>query len=109
MKYVPKTTDVVFVVEAQYCNKNIRKRKNIDLLIETVDSKLQGSGLADNRYYRSYLLNGTQDFFFLKRRLCTQGSSNFKSAILNPERYEGLQIEILMTARDSSGSKTKIA
>ncbi|CAK1589696.1 unnamed protein product [Parnassius mnemosyne] len=46
----PNSTDVVFVIEAEQCNKNIRKAKNIDLFIEAFDSKLQGSGFSDNRY-----------------------------------------------------------
>lgn len=44
-----KSADVVFIVEAQYCNKNMRKIKNIDLFIDTFDSKLQENGFSDNR------------------------------------------------------------
>ncbi|KAI5644618.1 von willebrand factor type D domain-containing protein [Phthorimaea operculella] len=50
LQHVPNSTDVVFIVEAQYCNKNIRKNKNLDLFIEAFDIKLQASGLSDNRY-----------------------------------------------------------
>ncbi|XP_026316021.1 uncharacterized protein LOC113227343 [Hyposmocoma kahamanoa] len=50
LQYVPNSTDVVFIIEAQYCNKNMRKIKNLDLFIEAFDAKLQGGGLADNRY-----------------------------------------------------------
>lgn len=49
LEYVPNSTDVVFVVEAQYCNKNLRKTKNMDLFVEAFDSKLQQAGLSDNR------------------------------------------------------------
>ena len=42
--------DIIFVVEAQNCNRNIRKVKNIDLFVDTLDSKLQGNGFSDNRY-----------------------------------------------------------
>ncbi|RVE52154.1 hypothetical protein evm_003227, partial [Chilo suppressalis] len=48
INHVRNTTDVVFIVEAQYCNKNIRKRKNIDLFIEAFDTRLQISGIIDN-------------------------------------------------------------
>ncbi|XP_053620364.1 uncharacterized protein Apoltp [Plodia interpunctella] len=50
LQYVPNSTDVVFIVEAQNCNRNLRKRKNIDLFVEAFDSRLQGGGLSDNRY-----------------------------------------------------------
>lgn len=47
---VQSSTDVVFVVEAQYCNKNLRKTKNMDMFIEAFDTKLQANGFSDNRY-----------------------------------------------------------
>ncbi|CAG9122181.1 unnamed protein product [Plutella xylostella] len=50
LDHMPASTDVVFVIEAQFCNKNLRKNKNIDLFIEAFDSKLQSNGLSDNRY-----------------------------------------------------------
>ncbi|KAI8423686.1 hypothetical protein MSG28_012721 [Choristoneura fumiferana] len=50
LQYVPNSTDVVFVVEAQYCNNNLRKTRNMDLFVEAFDSKLQQAGLSDNRY-----------------------------------------------------------
>ncbi|KAG6459272.1 hypothetical protein O3G_MSEX011302, partial [Manduca sexta] len=50
LEYVPNSTDIVFIVEAQYCNKNVRKNKNIDLFLEAFDTVLQSGGLADNRY-----------------------------------------------------------
>ncbi|XP_028158784.1 uncharacterized protein LOC114351683 isoform X6 [Ostrinia furnacalis] len=50
MQNPPNSTDIVFIVEAQVCNKNLRKRKNIELFIEAFDSRLQGSGITDNRY-----------------------------------------------------------
>ncbi|GBP16851.1 Apolipophorins [Eumeta japonica] len=50
LKYVPKSVDIVFVIEAQYCNKNLRKLKNMDIFVEAYDSKIQGAGITDNRY-----------------------------------------------------------
>ncbi|CAB3225976.1 unnamed protein product [Arctia plantaginis] len=50
LQYVPNSTDVVFIVEALYCNKNLRKTKNMDMFIEAFDIKLQANGLSDNRY-----------------------------------------------------------
>ncbi|KAH9643130.1 hypothetical protein HF086_010582 [Spodoptera exigua] len=50
LQYIPNSTDVVFIVEAQYCNKNLRKSKNMDLFVEAFDIKLQANGYSDNRY-----------------------------------------------------------
>ncbi|CAH0598289.1 unnamed protein product [Chrysodeixis includens] len=50
LQYIPNSTDVVFIVEAQYCNKNLRKNKNMDLFVEAFDTKMQENGLSDNRY-----------------------------------------------------------
>ena len=49
LQYIPNSTDVVFIVEAQYCNKNLRKSKNMDLFVEAFDIKMQANGLSDNR------------------------------------------------------------
>ncbi|XP_041972420.1 uncharacterized protein LOC121728328 [Aricia agestis] len=46
----PMSVDIVFVVEAQACNRNMRKLKNMDLFVDTFDSKLQENGFSDNRY-----------------------------------------------------------
>nr|XP_049706191.1 uncharacterized protein LOC110382727 isoform X1 [Helicoverpa armigera]XP_049706192.1 uncharacterized protein LOC110382727 isoform X2 [Helicoverpa armigera]XP_049706193.1 uncharacterized protein LOC110382727 isoform X3 [Helicoverpa armigera]XP_049706194.1 uncharacterized protein LOC110382727 isoform X4 [Helicoverpa armigera]XP_049706195.1 uncharacterized protein LOC110382727 isoform X5 [Helicoverpa armigera] len=50
LQYIPNSTDVVFIVEALHCNKNLRKNKNMDLFVEAFDIKLQANGLSDNRY-----------------------------------------------------------
>ncbi|XP_075986269.1 apolipoprotein lipid transfer particle [Anticarsia gemmatalis] len=50
LTYIPNSTDVVLIVEAQHCNKNLRKTKNMDIFIEAFDTKLQANGLSDNRY-----------------------------------------------------------
>ncbi|XP_028030625.1 uncharacterized protein LOC114243361 [Bombyx mandarina] len=50
LENVPESTDVVFIIEAQVCNKNVRKTKNLDLFLETFDIQLQAGGLTDNRY-----------------------------------------------------------
>lgn len=50
LQYIPNSTDVVIIVEAQYCNKNLRKSKNMDLFVEAFDIKLQANGFSDNRY-----------------------------------------------------------
>lgn len=48
---IPNATDVVFLVEAHECNKNIRKERNIDMLLSTLESKLQENGFTNNRYF----------------------------------------------------------
>ncbi|XP_063394239.1 uncharacterized protein LOC134679271 [Cydia fagiglandana] len=50
LKHVPNSTDVVFLLESHACNKNLRKKKNMDLFVEAFELKLQSAGLFDNRY-----------------------------------------------------------
>lgn len=47
---VPKSSDIVFIVEAKECNKDIRSNKSIDLIISQMNKELQESGLVDNHY-----------------------------------------------------------
>ncbi|KAJ8708722.1 hypothetical protein PYW08_010104 [Mythimna loreyi] len=50
LQYIPNSSDVVFLVEAQRCNTNLRKAKNMDLFVEAFDIKMQANGFSDNRY-----------------------------------------------------------
>jgi hypothetical protein len=47
---LPQSADVVFIIEAKECNKNLKARKNFDLLIEHLHKELTDYHLSDNRY-----------------------------------------------------------
>lgn len=47
---VPRTTDVVFIVEAKECNRNIRENRSIDQLISQLDKELNEQSLTGNRW-----------------------------------------------------------
>ncbi|XP_049847119.1 uncharacterized protein LOC126299332 [Schistocerca gregaria] len=47
---IPHSTDIVFIVEASECNKNIRENRNIDLLISTLSKELTDNGFVSNRF-----------------------------------------------------------
>lgn len=47
---VPKTTDVVFVVEAKECNKDLNTAKSMSSLVHLLETELQAVGLRDNKY-----------------------------------------------------------
>ncbi|XP_060807756.1 uncharacterized protein LOC106135284 [Amyelois transitella] len=90
LQYVPNSTDVVFVIEAQYCNRNLRKRKNIDLFVEAFDTRLQGSGLTDNRY--AIVAFGGSGVFRSPRALYVN-SKLFTDAIELPAHVDAIHLE----------------
>lgn len=47
---VPKSTDVVFIVEAKQCNKDLNTERSMGSLVNMVESELQAVGLKDNKY-----------------------------------------------------------
>ncbi|CAH0714994.1 unnamed protein product, partial [Brenthis ino] len=90
LQNVPASMDVVFVVEAQNCNKNIRKTKNIDLFIDTLDSKLQGNGFSDNRY--AVVVYGGRGVYRKPRALYVNNKL-FTDAVDIPRHFEAFEIE----------------
>ncbi|XP_049881187.1 uncharacterized protein LOC126377497 [Pectinophora gossypiella] len=90
LQYVPNSTDVVFLVEAQYCNKNIRKNRNIDLFVEAFDTKLQGNGLSDNRYA---VVGFGGRGVFKKPRALYVNNRVFTNAIEISQHFDSLYIE----------------
>ncbi|GLH12107.1 Apolipophorins, partial [Gryllus bimaculatus] len=47
---VPKSTDVVFIVEAGSCNSNITTERSLDALLTSLSKELTGAGFTSNRY-----------------------------------------------------------
>lgn len=46
---VPLTTDIVFIVEAKLCNRNLNRNKNLLAVLSSLNKQLNESGFADNR------------------------------------------------------------
>lgn len=46
---VPKTSEVVFIVEAKQCNQNITSVKSIATLVTLINTELENAGLKNNR------------------------------------------------------------
>lgn len=46
---IPKSADIVFIVEAKECNENIRNKRNMDLIVEALHKELSALKLNDNR------------------------------------------------------------
>nr|XP_034825791.1 apolipophorins [Maniola hyperantus] len=90
LENIPESMDIVFVVEAQYCNKNIRKTKNIDLFVDTLDSKLQGNGFSDNRY--AVVVYGGSGVYRRARALYVDNKL-FTEAVEIPRHFEAFQID----------------
>lgn len=49
-KDIIKSSDIVFIIEAKECNKDIKERRNIESLISLLQKELTDSGILDNRF-----------------------------------------------------------
>ncbi|XP_050313934.1 apolipophorins [Anthonomus grandis grandis] len=47
---LPRTADVVFIVEAKKCNKNLKERKNFKTVVESINQELAELNITNNRY-----------------------------------------------------------
>ncbi|KAK2581438.1 hypothetical protein KPH14_005113 [Odynerus spinipes] len=47
---IPKSTDVVFIVEAKECNRGIRQNRSIEQLVNQLSKELKDQGLVANRW-----------------------------------------------------------
>ncbi|XP_015173164.1 PREDICTED: uncharacterized protein LOC107064693 [Polistes dominula] len=47
---VPKSTDIVFIVEAKECNRNIRQNRSIEQLVNQLNKELKDKGLTSNHW-----------------------------------------------------------
>lgn len=46
---IPKSADIVFIVETKSCNENLRHRRNMDLVIESLHKELMDLNINDSR------------------------------------------------------------
>lgn len=46
---VPRTTDIVFIVEAKECNRNLNERKNVGVVLTALNKHLNETGFTNNR------------------------------------------------------------
>ncbi|KAL2717243.1 hypothetical protein V1478_012943 [Vespula squamosa] len=47
---IPKSTDIVFIVEAKECNRGIRQNRSIEQLVNQMNKELKDKGLLSNRW-----------------------------------------------------------
>lgn len=47
---VPRSSDVVFIVEAKPCNTNLTENKNIMSIVSTLEEQLLAHKITNNRY-----------------------------------------------------------
>ncbi|CAH1158795.1 unnamed protein product [Phyllotreta striolata] len=48
--HVPQTADIVFIVEAKDCNKDLRKSRSFDSVVESLEKALEEQNIKNNRY-----------------------------------------------------------
>lgn len=46
---VPRIADIVFIVEAKTCNKDLKNRRNFDSVVELLEKELADLNIKDNR------------------------------------------------------------
>jgi len=47
---IPRSSDVVFIVEAKDCNSNLKTSKNIMTVVSSIEEQLQAAKLTNNRW-----------------------------------------------------------
>jgi len=47
---IPRSSDVVFIVEAKDCNANLKTSKNIMTVVSSIEEQLQAAKLTNNRW-----------------------------------------------------------
>lgn len=47
---IPQTTDVVFIIEAKPCNKDLTTKKSLLLVVNALSKELENNKLRNNRY-----------------------------------------------------------
>lgn len=46
---IPRSSDVVFIVEAKPCNANLKQSKSIMSVVDSIEEQLKAAGIANNR------------------------------------------------------------
>lgn len=46
---VPRSADIVFIVEASKCNANVKRDRKIDMIVENLEKELAALNIMDNR------------------------------------------------------------
>ncbi|KAF5274562.1 hypothetical protein FQA39_LY07174 [Lamprigera yunnana] len=70
---VPRSTDVVFIVEAKECNKDLKSKRNIDTLVDLMNKELTDLNVTNNRY--SVVTFGGNGVFDLPRSIVINGNN----------------------------------
>ncbi|CAH0561935.1 unnamed protein product [Brassicogethes aeneus] len=100
-----RSADIVFIVEAKQCNNNIKRTKNIDTIIESLDKELNENNITNNRY--SLVVFGGKGVYDQPRSVAVNGKmfsdhKNFGKYFENIPVGNGNQdvFEALLYARD---------
>ncbi|KAJ8978166.1 hypothetical protein NQ317_004215 [Molorchus minor] len=70
---VPKTADIVFIVEAKKCNEDLKTRKNLETVLELLEKELNELNITNNRY--SLVVFGGDGVYDLPRSVIIKGKT----------------------------------
>lgn len=69
---MPRSADVVFIIEAKECNADLIGKRNFNILLSTLSKELIDVGLTGNRYLEGGTVN---PFLAIEFRTSAPGSS----------------------------------
>jgi hypothetical protein len=56
--HVPSSADIVFIVEAKECNRNLTEKRNVHTLLTIMVKELHDVGMTGNRYHYTVFCTG---------------------------------------------------
>ncbi|KAF7992093.1 hypothetical protein HCN44_001418 [Aphidius gifuensis] len=86
---VPKSTDIVFIVEAKSCNNDIKRNRSIDQVIAYLNKEFNDNGIKDNRW--SLVTFGGDDVYDKPRSLILDNKI-FTNSWRFPDYFDNIKI-----------------
>jgi hypothetical protein len=87
---VPKSADIIFIVEAKECNRGIRHNRSIDQLIMHINKELNDSKLVDNRW--SLVIFGGDGVYDKPRSLILDNQIFTKNAVRFTDYFDYITV-----------------
>ncbi|XP_043519972.1 uncharacterized protein LOC122533896 [Frieseomelitta varia] len=87
---VPRSTDVVFIVEGKECNRGVRENRSIEQLVTQLSKELKDQGLVDNRW--SLVTFGADGVFDHPRSIVFDGQLFTKNVARFIDYFDHVQV-----------------
>ena len=87
---IPRSTDVVFILEAKECNNDVRKNRSLDYLIAQINKELNDQHLVNNRW--SLVIFGGDGVYDQPRSLILDSQIFAKSPLHFIEYFDNIPV-----------------